>query len=167
MEVFMNRITRLLVMGFLALMLLSCGLFNFSRNLDGTFRVETNLSLNVIQTMIENTAQFSDVVDMKLELRDGYIFVSAAQLDFQGVEARDVSFNLELGANNGQLTAAFTNVQVGNNAFDHEKIAAYNQMLAEGLAQGAQQTEQARLESVSVSPDGVKMVWQLDPATGN
>ncbi len=108
----MNRIIRLLVMGFLALMLLSCGLFNFSRNLDGTFRVETNLSLNVIQTMIENTAQFSDVVDMKLELRDGYIFVSAAQLDFQGVEARDVSFNLELGANNGQLTAAFTNVTI-------------------------------------------------------
>ena len=163
----MNRIVRLLVMGFLALMLLSCGLFNFSRNQDGTFRVETNLSLKMIQSIIENTAQFSDVVDMKLELRDGYIFVSAAQLNFQGVEARDVSFHLELGTANGQLTAAFTNVQVGNNAFDNQSIASYNQALAEGLAQGSQQTEPARLESISVSPEGVKMVWQIDPSSGN
>ena len=56
---------------------------------------------------------------------------------------------------------------VGNRAFDNQAIAPYNQALAENLAQGAQQTEQAQLESVSVSPDGVKMVWLLDPATGN
>ena len=109
----MNRIARLLMMGFLAFTMLSCGLFNFSRNQDGTYRVETNLPLQVVQTVIENVAQFSDVVDMKLELRDGYIFVSAAQLMFQGIEARDVSFHLELGSNNGQLVAAFTNVVVG------------------------------------------------------
>jgi hypothetical protein len=159
----MNKMTKLLVIGFMAVVLLSCGLFNFSRNEDGSYQVETNLSLQIIQAAIENAAEFSNIVDMQMELRDGYIFVSAAQMEFQGIQARDVSFHLEMGSNDGQLTAAITNLQISNNSFDNAAIEPYNQMLAERLAQATQQTEQARLESVSISPDGVKMVWLIDP----
>jgi hypothetical protein len=163
----MARITRLLVLGTLAVVMLSCGLFNFSRNDDGTYRVETNLSLQIIQATIENAADFTNIVDMELELREGYIFVSAAQLEFQGITAKDVFFHLALGSMDGQLTAAITNLHVSDNSFDDAAIEPYNQMLAERLAQATQQSEQAKLESISVSPDGVKMIWLIDPSTGN
>jgi hypothetical protein len=163
----MRRFTKLLVMGVISLALLSCGLFNFSRNGDGTYAVETNLPLHIIQTALENAADFSNIVDMQLELREGYIFVRAAQLEFQGIQAHDVSFHLEMGSSNGQLTAAITNLQISNKNFDDAAIEPYNQILAERLAQATRQGEQARLESVSISPVGVKMVWLIDPGVSS
>ncbi len=163
----MKRLSRLLVLITLSVVMLSCGLLNLSRNADGTYRIETTLSLQIIQATIENASDFSNIVDMNLELRDGYVYVSAAQIEYQGITARDASFHIELGTNNGQISTAITNVQVSNNTFTDEDIQPYNQLLTEQLNQAAQQSEQARLESISVSPDGIKMVWLIDPSINN
>jgi hypothetical protein len=158
----MKRFKLLLLVGVLAAATLACSLFNIVGSERGTLTVETILPLQVIQTTIENSADFSNIVDMQLEPRDGYIFVSAGSVEFQGFTARNVSLHLELGVRDGQLDARITNVNVSNNLFDETLFESANRLLAERLSEAAQQNERAELLSVDVTQDGVKMVWQID-----
>jgi len=50
---------------------------------------------------------------------------------------------------------------MSGNMIDESAIESYNQMLTEELTKAGQQVDQAKLENVSVSPDGIKMVWLL------
>ena len=159
----MKRFKLLLVVGIMTLAAMACGLFNINRNADGTINVETTLPLQLVQTILENSANFTEIVDLQLEPRDGYIYVSAASVQYQGITARNVSFHLELGVQNGDLSARITNVSVSDNLFDESLFVSANQMLAAQLAQASQDNDQAELLSVDISQEGVKMVWRIDP----
>lgn len=163
----MNKAKRIVLIGMMAVILLACGMFNFSRNEDGTFRVETNLTLEMIQSVIANMDEMSNFVNLQMELRDGYIFLQADSVEYQGITARDVSFHVELSAENGQLAASITNVVVSGNEFDDSFFESINQILAQRLAESVQQDQRAQLESVSISPSGVLLVWRIDPSFGN
>ncbi len=136
--------------------------FNVNRNDDGTLRVETNLPIELVRTVIENAANFSNVVNLQLEAKEGYILVTADEIEVQGITARDVSLHLELGASSGQMTAEITNVQVADNTFDDETFEPYNQMIAARLQEASQQYERASVDSVTVSPEGILVVWRVD-----
>ena len=160
----MNRFKLLLVVSVLTVVLMACSLFNIARNSDGTFTMETTLPLQVIQTMLENSAEFTEIVDLQLDPRDGYIFVSAASVRYQGITVQDVSFHLELGVQNGDLTAKITNVSLSNNLFDESFFESVNQMIAARISEAAQDNDQAELLSVDVTQEGIKMVWKIDPS---
>ena len=162
----MKRLRLLLVVLVLSLAGMACGLFSFSREGDGTFLVETTLPLQVIQGVLENAVDMTQVVDLQLELQEGFIFVSAASVEIQGITARDVSFHLELFAVNGKLSARITNVKVSDNLFDEALFEQFNQMIADRLSAASQENERAELVDVSISPDGVKMTWRIDPNLG-
>ena len=164
----MKRMKLLLVVGILGLAMMACSLFNIARNDDGTLTIETTLPLQVIQTVLETSVNFTEIADLQLEPRDGYIFVSAASVQYQGFTARNVSFHLELGVQNGQLSALITNVSVSDNLFDESLFESVNQMIADRISEAAQENERAELVSVSVTQqDGVKMVWMVDASLGN
>lgn len=162
-----NKQKLLVFVAVFAIVMVSCSFMNFDRGEDGNLRVETNLSLDLIQSAIELSAEFDQMVGLALEPRDGYIYVHADTVEIQGVTAQDVSFHLELGAVDGQLTANITNVQINNSAFDTSKFEGYNQIVADSLGQISDMTDRATLESVDVTPDGVKMVWILNTSSGN
>ena len=163
----MKRFKLLLVVGTMTLAAMACGLFNINRNADGSYNVETTLPLQLVQTVLENSANFTDIVDLQLEPRDGYIYVSAASVQYQGITARNVSFHLELGVQNGDLSARITNVSVSDNLFDESLFESVNQMIAERISEAAQNNDQAELLSVGVSQEGVKLVYRIDPNGGN
>ena len=129
----MKRFKLLLVVGIMTLAAMACGLFNINRNADGTINVETTLPLQLVQTILENSANFTEIVDLQLEPRDGYIYVSAASVQYQGITARNVSFHLELGVQNGDLSARITNVSVSDNLFDESLFVSANQMLRQKM----------------------------------
>ena len=158
----MKRFKLLLLVGVITAATLACSLVNIARSEGGALTVETNLPLQLIQNMLENSAEFTEIVDLQLDPRDGYIFVSAASIQYQGFTARNVSFHLELGVQNGDLTAQITNVSVSNNLFDEALFESVNQMIAERISDAAQNNDQAELLSVNVTQDGVRMVWQVD-----
>jgi len=163
----MKKIRLILVSVVLAVAMISCGIFNFERTEDGLLRVETTLPLQVITSTLESAVDLSNFVNLQLELRDGYIYVQADSVEFQGITAKDVSFHIELMAVNGQLSARITNLDISGSLIDERVFESYNEMLAEQLAQASQQNDQAFLESVSISPDGVKLVWLINAGAGN
>jgi uncharacterized membrane protein len=161
MEVEMKKIRLVFMIGVLGLFILSCSLFSMQRTADGALRVETNLPLQVITNILSSASEMTNVVNMQVELRDGYIYVHADSVQFQNQIATNVSFHIELTEINGLLAAQITNLDMSGNMIDESAIESYNQMLTEELTKAGQQVDQAKLENVSVSPDGIKMVWLL------
>ncbi|MGD2026387.1 MAG: hypothetical protein PVI99_01110 [Anaerolineales bacterium] len=157
----------LLVLVVLALAILACSNFNFDRLGDGNLRVETNLSLDLIQTALETTANFDQVVGLTLEPRNGYIYVHADVIEVQGVTGNDVSFHLELSSSEGDLIARITNVQAGNNAFDSNQFENYNEQIAEILTDQNGLEDITNFETVSVTPDGVSVVVIIETSSNN
>jgi hypothetical protein len=160
-----NNKTRLLLFGIVMLLVMNACLFNLGRNDDGTLRVETNLSGELLRTTLLATANLSEDTNVQVELMDGYVQVYSSQLFVQGQMVNDVSFQLYMSAVNGQLQVNISNASYDGNAIPDEDLAEYNQQIADSLQAAAQQNDVATLDSVSISPDGVVMVWRIDPGT--
>lgn len=157
----------LLVLVVLVLAILACSNFNFDSMSDGNLRVETNLSLDLIQAALEASANFDQVVGLTLEPRNGYIFVQADALEFQGTTGTNVSFHLELSSSNGDLIAAITNVQSSNDAFDTSQFETLNEQLGEMLTDENGLEDITNFESVSITPDGVSVVVIIETGSSN
>jgi len=157
----------LLVLVVLGLAILACSNFNFDSMSDGNLRVETNLSLDLIQAALEASANFGQVVGLTLEPRNGYIFVKADVLEFQGITGNDVSFHLELSSSDGDLIAGITNVQSSNNAFDTSQFEILNQQIAQMLTDENGLEDITNFESVSITPEGVSVVVIIETGSSN
>jgi hypothetical protein len=156
----------ILILG-IAVTILACSTLSFSRDEGGKLLVETNLPLTLVENTIENMAELSQLEGLQMELREGYIFVSAVSINFEGFTFQDISFHLELSVVNQQLVVEITNVDVAGSGLDDYLFTTVNQMIAERLAQSQEQMERAELVDVSVSPDGIKLVWRVDSSVGN
>ncbi len=162
----MNNTQKLVSIGIvLVLLTMSCSFFNIDRGDDGSLRVETTLTMDLIQSALGLTTELEQVVNLQLEPRDGYIYAHADAFQLEGISGNNVSFHLELGASNGLLTAKITNVEANGLVIDSSLFEPYNQMVADQLNQFSEMTDRASLETVSVTPDGVKMVWLLNSST--
>jgi hypothetical protein len=159
----MTKIKNTLFLLIAAAVMLSCGLFNLGRNEDGTYRVETTLPLSVIESAIKTSSELTNVLNLEMELREGYIYLHADSIQIEGTEATDVTMHLRLSAVNGKLSARMTNVEVSGLPVDESLFKEANEMLAQQLEEASQQAGKASLEDVSISPDGVHMVWRIDP----
>lgn len=162
----MKNTNKLISVGIvLVLLTISCSMFNIDRGEDGSLRVETNLTMDLIQSALGLATDLSQVVNLQLEPRDGYIYAHADSFQMEGISGTNVSFHLELGVSNGVLTAKVTNVEANGFVIDSSLFEPYNQMIADRLAQVTEMTDRATLETVSVTPDGVKMVWLLNTSS--
>ena len=105
-----------------------------------------------------------------MEPRDGYIEIHVAEVSYEGNTFEDVSFNLELSVENGVLAAQVSNVSAMGSQVDDNLFGPVNQMITEKLVDAQSQMEimdRAELVDVTVSPDGVTLVWRLRSADGN
>ena len=147
--------------------MLACSNFNIDSLSNGNLRVETNLSLDLIQTALETAGNFDQAVGLSLEPRDGYIYVHADTLEYEGVTGTDVSYHLELSSSNGDLVAKITNVQSSNDAFDTSQFDSINEELAQMLADDNGVEDITNFESVSITPDGVSVVVTIETGSNN
>ena len=106
----MNTISKRITILSIALMfLLSACKANFSRNQDGSFDVETTISQQELQEAI--TASLADplVREVTVSLQSGYLLVSGVRARLNDPNKTDaLSFRLDLGVSNGQLTASIS-----------------------------------------------------------
>ena len=162
----MKKATKLILILGIAATILACSTLGFSRDEGGKLLVETNLPLTLVESTIENAAEISQIEELQMELHEGYIYVSAVSINFEGFTFQDVSFHLELSAVNQQLVVEITNVKVAGSNLDESIFTSVNQKIAERLAKSQEQMERAELVDVTVSPDGIKLVWRVDSSTG-
>jgi hypothetical protein len=163
----MNKGKFLLVLVVLTFGALACGTLNFNQLAEGQLRVETSLPLNLIQTALETAANFDQLTGLTLESRNGYIYVHADEIELEGVTGQDVSFHLELTAENGDLNAEITNVQASNESFDDSYFESFNEELAQILTDENGLEDITNFESVSITPDGISVVVIVDTNLSN
>jgi len=72
-----------------------------------------------------------------------------------------LGFRLDLGVNNGQLTAAISNAQIDGVTIEQNRVDNWNQTLANRLSNIGKAKENATLQSVSITPDIVTMTWNV------
>lgn len=155
----MKRIS-ILILVILALLVSGCS-FNVDRNDDGSFSVESTLTQAQIETAIQTALANSELQSLSAQLQSGYIQVSASKARADSSAVDTLEFRLTLGVADGHLTAVISDLELDNFGISQAMIEEWNQMLADGLSQAGQDSPNSELESVSVSPEGVTMIWRV------
>lgn len=160
----MNKVkikTSILLAALLVLLTSACKA-NISRNEDGSFYVETTISQAELREVV--TASIADplVKEVTVSLQSGYVLVSGERQRLNDNTRTDIlSFRLDLGANNGQLTSTISNAQLDGIAVEQARVDLWNQRMANRLAILGQKNRNSTLESLSITPDAISMTWNV------
>ena len=83
---------------------------NISRNGDGTTDVETTVTQQELQGAINDGIADPLIQELTVSLQSGYMLVSGTRQRLNDASKSDtLSFRLDLGVSNGQLTATISN----------------------------------------------------------
>ena len=159
MNKFSKRISILLLT---LLFLTSACRANISRNADGSLKVETTVSQQKLQETI--TASIADplIKELAVSLQSGYALVSGKRQRLNDASKMDtLSFRLDLSASHGQLTALISNAQLDGIAIEQNRVNNWNQTISNRLANIAKTNKNSTLQSVSITPDIVTMIWNV------
>ena len=102
------------------------------------------------------------IEDFSADLRDGYILVSAQRRRLSGDKTDTLSFRLDLGVNDGRLTAAISEAQINGIPIEEERLKLWNERIANRLARAGQRNPNSTLQTVSVTQDSVTMAWRVE-----
>ena len=135
---------------------------NISRNGDGSLTVETTIGQQELQEAI--TASIADplIKELAVSLQSGYILVTGERQRLNNASKTDnLTFRLDLGVSNGQLTATISNAQLDSIPVEQSRVDHWNQTLASRIVILGKKNLNSSLESIHVAPDAVSMVWKV------
>ena len=135
---------------------------NISRNADGSTTVETTISQQELQEAI--TASIADplIKELNVSLQSGYMLVTGQRQRLNDASKTDnLTFRLDLGVSNGQLTATISNAQLDGVPVEQNRVDHWNQTIASRLVILGKKNPNSSLESVNVTPDAVSMTWKV------
>jgi hypothetical protein len=159
----MKTTTKKLSLLFVAIIfLVSACRANISRNEDGSLAVQTTISQQELQEAI--TASIADplIKELTVSLQSGYVLVTGQRerLNDPG-KADALTFRLDLGVSNGQLTATISNTQLDAAAVEQNRVDHWNQTLASRLVILGKKNPNTSLEAVNVTPEAVNLTWKV------
>lgn len=141
-------------------LLLSACRANISRNGDGSLTVETSITQQELQTAITSAIADPLVKNITVSLQSGYLNVSGERQRLNDASKMDtLTFRLDLGASNGQLTSTISNGQLDGKPIEQARVDNWNQTIANRIAKIGQKNPNAALQSVSITTTGVSMTW--------
>ena len=157
-----QNIKKLSFLAAILLLLLSACKANISRNEDGTVTVETSVTQAQLQEVISSAIADPLVKSLTVSLQSGYFSVTGERQRLNDASKTDMlSFRLDLGVVNGELTASVTEAQIDGIAIEQNRVDNWNQTIANRLANFGSKNENAKLQSVSVTPEQVTMTWLI------
>lgn len=141
-------------------MLTSACQFNDSRNGDGTLTVETSVSQEQLQSEISTAIADPLIKSISVSLQSGYILVTGERQRLNDASKTDeLSFRLDLGVSNGQLTTTISEAQLDGKPIEQNRVDNWNQTIANRIQNFGERRSNATLQTVSVTPSGVSMTW--------
>ncbi len=159
MKPFVKR-TLILLSAFV--LLLSACRANISRNGDGSLTVETSITQQELQDVITSSIADPLVKNVTVSLQAGYIDVSAERQRLNDASKTDnLTFRLDLGVNNGQLTSTISNALLDGKSIEQARVDNWNQTIANRITRISQKNPNATLQSVNVTTAGVSMTWMV------
>ena len=147
----------LFVLGLLALTVIAGCTFNVRPGGDGTFVIEVGIPESVMQTVIEVVLrQDIPVKSMDVKMRDGYLEVSGSR-DREGGGTDSLSFNLSLRASAGRPVATISNAVLNGVAVDQSMVNEWNNRIAKGIGDFADQTPNANIDAIELAEGSVTL----------
>lgn len=135
---------------------------NIQRNDDGSFTVETTIGQVELQELISSSIADPLIQDITVSMQNGYILVSGTRQRLNNSNETDtLSFRLDLGVNNGELTASVSNAQIDGTPIEEARVSNWNQTIANRLSNFGGRSENAELQLVNVTTNAVTMIWNV------
>ncbi len=135
---------------------------NITRSEDGSLRVETSITAQALQEAIQAAIADPLIKEINVSLQPGYILVSGQRERLNDSSKTDtLSFRLNLGVNDGQLTAVVSQTALDGKPLDQARIDHWNETIADRLQKMGQNRANTTLQSVTITPEGVQMTWQV------
>ncbi|MFM8876121.1 MAG: hypothetical protein ACKOGC_08615 [Anaerolineae bacterium] len=157
-----QNIKKLSVLAVFLLFVLSACKANIARNEDGSFTVETSVTQAQLQEIIASSIADPLIKSLTVTLQQGYISVTGERERLNDASKTDtMSFRLNLGVSNGELTASITDAQIDGNAIEQNRVDNWNQTIANRIANIGSRNENAKLQSVTVTSEEVLMIWNV------
>ena len=133
---------------------------NVSRNDDGSVTVETSVTQEQLQEVISSSIADPLIQELTVSLQNGYVSVTGVRQRLNDASKTDaMSFRLDVGVSNGELTASVSDAQIDGIAIDQNRVDNWNQTIANRIAKIGGENRNATLQSVSVAPEQVTMTW--------
>jgi hypothetical protein len=142
--------------------ILSACTINVERNPDGSLSAEVNLPESTIQTEIHLALNDPLITDLEADLHQGYISVSAERRRVFGDESDTLTFRLDLGTEDGHLTALISNAKVNDESVDQAVVNVWNERLANQLEKAGKRNPDSSLQSVAISENALTFVWRIE-----
>ncbi len=160
-EQIMKYISKQLVfLVLLGAVVLSACKANLSRNDDGSVTVETSVTQEQLQEVISSSIADPLVQELTVSLQNGYVSVTGVRQRLNDASKTDeMSFRLDLGVSNGELTASISDAQIDGIAIEQNRVDNWNQTIANRLSMIGGGNRNATLQSVSITPEQVTMTW--------
>lgn len=154
-----KRISSLLTV---LLFLLSACRANISRNNNGSLTVETTITQQELQDAVSAAIADPLVKNITISLQSGYVTVSGERQRLNDASKSDVlTFRLDLGVNNGELTSSISNAQLDGKPLEQNRVDNWNQTIANRISKLGQKNPNSTLQSVSITPSAVTMAWNV------
>lgn len=135
---------------------------NISRNSDGSVTVETTISQAELQDAISASIADPLIQELNASLHSGYILVTAKRQRLNdSSKTDDMSFRLDLGVSNGELTATISDAQIDGIAVEKNRVDHWNETITSRILILGKKNPNSSLQSVSVTPDLVTMTWRV------
>ena len=157
-----NTTQKLTILFALIFLFVSACRANISRNEDGSLTVQTTINQPELQTAI--TASIADplIKDLTVSLQSGYVLVTGQRQRLNDASKTDtLTFRLDLGVSNGQLTATVSNAQLDGVQVEQNRVDHWNQTIASRLVILGKKNPNGSLRAVDVTPESVHMTWNV------
>lgn len=157
-----QNIKKLSILAIILMLTLSACKANISRNDDGSLTVETSVTQAQLQEIISSSIADPLIKSLTVTLQQGYVSVTGERERLNDASKTDtISFRMDLGVSNGELTASISDAQIDGVSIEQARVDHWNQTIANRIANIGSRNENAKLQSVSITPEEVLMTWNV------
>ena len=153
----------ILLVGLLGVLVSACTA-TITRNDDGSLTVETSMAADSLGAEIQAVIADPLIEELTVQLRSGYIDVSGKRKRLNSDQIDTLTFRLDLGVSNGHLTATISNALIDGKVVEADRVALWNEHIANRLEQFGQRRSNSSLQSVTVTSDSIEMTWRVETA---
>ncbi len=133
-----------------------------TRNSDGSRTVETTVSQQQLQNAINTSIADPLIKEFTVSLQSGYMDVTGQRQRLNDASKTDtLSFRLDLGVNNGALTATVSNATLDGTPVEQNRVDHWNQTIANRIAIAGRKRPNSSLQAVNITPESVSMTWLI------
>ncbi len=153
---------KLSILLILLLVMTSACRANISRNENGSLTVETTVSQQELQDAINASIADPLIKELTVSLQSGYALVTGKRQRLNDASRTDsLSFRLDLGVRDGQLTATISDSLLDGIPIEPNRVDHWNQTIASRILILGKKSPNSSLQSVKVTSDAVTMTWTV------